>query len=61
MKYQVTVEKTKTGYSAFVLNFHDVCATVGISHHEIIENIAEAINLYNGNDECNEEDIELVT
>lgn len=43
--YTIIIEKTKTGYSAYVPDLPG-CITVGDSKDETLKNIREAIELY---------------
>ena len=45
MRYAVVIEKTQTGYSAFVPDLPG-CVSVGRTREEMIRNIREAIELY---------------
>jgi predicted RNase H-like HicB family nuclease len=45
MKYTVVIEKTGTGYSAYVPDFPG-CVSVGRTREEMDRNIREAIELY---------------
>ena len=45
MRYAVVIEKTATGYSAYVPDL-PVCVSVGETREEMDRNIREAIELY---------------
>ena len=45
MKYAVVIEKTGTGYSAYVPDLPG-CVSVGATREEMDRNIREAIDLY---------------
>jgi predicted RNase H-like HicB family nuclease len=45
MKYAVVIEKTETGYSAYVPDLPG-CVSVGHTREEMDRNIREAIELY---------------
>ena len=45
MKYAVIIEKTQTGYSAYVPDLPG-CVSVGSTREEVDRNIREAIALY---------------
>lgn len=45
MRYAVVIEKTKTGYSAYVPDLPG-CVSVGSTRQEMDRNIREAIELY---------------
>jgi len=45
MKYAVVIERTKTGYSAYVPDLPG-CISVGATREELDNNIREAIDLY---------------
>ncbi|MBI4908900.1 MAG: type II toxin-antitoxin system HicB family antitoxin [Acidobacteria bacterium] len=45
MKYAVVIEKTQTGYSAYVPDLPG-CVSVGSTRQEMDRNIREAIELY---------------
>ena len=45
MKYAVVIEKTETGYSAYVPDLPG-CVSVGRTRQEMDRNIREAIELY---------------
>ncbi len=45
MKYAVVIEKTGTGYSAYVPDLPG-CVSVGATREEMERNIREAIDLY---------------
>lgn len=45
MKYVIVIEKTRTGYSAYVPDVPG-CVTVGSTRREIVKNMREALDLY---------------
>ena len=45
MKYAVVIEKTETGFSAYIPDLPG-CVTVGRTRDELARNIREAIELY---------------
>jgi predicted RNase H-like HicB family nuclease len=56
MRYAVVIERTATGYSAYVPDLPG-CVSVGASREEMNRNIREAIDLYL--DELREEGIPI--
>ena len=56
MKYAVVIEKTGTGYSAYVPDLPG-CVSVGGTREEMNRNIREAIDLYL--DELREQGVEI--